>query len=39
MNTDATARGGAARKSDEGAVMALEQRGGVTLPILLFNRD
>ena len=36
-STDVPSRGGAARSSVEGAVMAAERRGGVIQPILLAN--
>lgn len=36
-NTDAEARGGAARSSDEALVMRGERRGGVILPTNITN--
>ncbi|EXF96341.1 hypothetical protein HK44_022495 [Pseudomonas fluorescens HK44] len=36
-NTDAGARGGASRSSDEASVMAVERRGGVILPTNAVN--
>ena len=37
-NTDAETRDGAARSSDEAAVMAVERRGSVILSIQVVNR-
>ncbi len=37
-STDAEHRGGVACRSDEGAVMALEQRGGTVRPYRKVNR-
>ena len=36
-NTDAGARGGAARSSEEALVMRVERRGGVILPTSVAN--